>query len=231
MVRLSPRFAALLTCAAAASALAAPAVADAAITPTAPAANAVTLSSAPNFTWALDADSVATGLQVAASANVDAASGKLVAPAIDATVAPGVTTYRPGAALQLFAGRWYWRVTGTTAGGADGSAPQLLVVKPQVAPPRLTKLVPARKGVSGVVQLRTNTARYKLRVRVKYGATVCLDDVVTDKRARARISKWDAFRIYCYPYGGVKAGTVATVTVTVAGNGVSRTTTRRVTIA
>jgi len=229
MVRLSPRFAALLTCAAATALLAAPAAARAAITPTAPAADVVTMSSAPAFTWTLDGGSAATGLQVAPSAAIDPATGKLTAPTIDPAITPGATTYRPGAALQLFAGRWYWRVTGTTAGAPDSSAPQLLIVKPQVAPPRL-KLTPARKGVTGVMQLRTNTSKYRLRVRIKYGRVTCLDDVVSGKRVRARIAKWDAFRIYCYPYGGVKAGTVATVTVTVAGNGVSRTTTRRVTI-
>ncbi|MBC7460824.1 MAG: hypothetical protein H7287_05640 [Thermoleophilia bacterium] len=210
--------------------LAAAGSARAAITPIAPAPDSASLRSDPAFSWAVDGDSVVSSLQVAAYPALDPVTGKLVAPVIDQGLAAGATTFTPGSTLQLFAGTWYWRVVGTTGEATAGTDPRVLKVMPQVAPPRL-KLTAARNGTTAVAQLRTNAAKYTLRVRIFHGRTACFDKVVTGIRKRARIAVWDAFKVYCYPFGGVKAGTRAKVIITVTANGVTRTTTRLAIVA
>lgn len=234
MVRLPRTTSALLHVAALACALATAltcaASAEAAITPVAPAADTVTLRSNPVFSWATDGDSSVSSLQVAANPAIDPVTNKLVAPVIDQGITAGSTTFTPGTALQLFAGTWYWRVVGTTGGAPAGTDPRVIRVKPQVAPPRV-RLTAARKGTTGVVQLRTNAAKYKLRVRILHGRVTCLDRLLTGTRKRTRIASWDAFKVYCYPYLGVSSGTRAKVIITITANGVTRTTTRLATVA
>ena len=198
-----------------------PTLAAAAIAPVSPAAGLATANSAPTFTWTLDGGSVPGSLQVSTNPAVDPSTNRLVGASIDQPLAADAAGYRPGTAQQLYAGVWNWRVVGTTAGVADATPTQAFTVRPVVSTPRL-KVAATRKGTAGTVRIHTNTARFRMRVRILHGRSTCLNRVVTRSRARARIGAWDTYRIYCYPYGGVARGTRVTTIVTVTGNGVSR---------
>jgi hypothetical protein len=200
-----------------------PSLATAAIVPVSPRLALVTTTPAPAFTWRLDAGSAPSSLQVSVNPAVDPATNRLVGASIDQPLAATATGYRLAAAQQLFAGTWHWRVVGATAGIADASPTQPFTIRPVVSRPRL-KFSAVGKGTTGVVRVHTNTARFKLGIRIVHGRATCLKRVITRPRTRASLKLWDTYRIYCYPYGGILPGSRVAVAATVSANGLSRTT-------
>jgi len=211
---------------AATSATAAPVV-------TAPAAGATT-TVRPTFSWTFEPLTTARALEVAATTTLDTA-GDLTAPIIDVPLAPTARSLRPTLAQQLYAGRWYWHVTGTLGAGTapaanSDSALRAFTVRKSIAAPYIS-INSTRRGTAGIVRVKVNVPAYTMRVRIVHGRTVCLSRVVRGTRPRTRLHRADSFKIFCYPVSPLATGTRATTTVTIIAGGVKRTTVHRDTVA
>jgi hypothetical protein len=196
--------------------LLAPVTADAAPSLVAPAADAAFTTSRPTFAWSLAPATTATKVEVAA-ASTPAADGSLPAPAWTSALAASATRARVGLAEQLYAGRWYWHVL-----GSDGwSDVRGFTISPVLLRPTL-RFANSRRGADGTIRLKSNTRAVKVNVRIKDGRNVCLNRTFTAPRRRASLHRWDVYRVYCFPRGGVEAGTRMSVAVTVRSGALVR---------
>lgn len=199
--------------------------ASAGVQPVSPTDGSWTATSRPHFAWTADAGTAPYALEVSQHRELRADGGfrsTVIAQQLD----PAATSFRPSLAQQLWTGRWYWRVRANDAAGDASSAVREVVVSRRVLRPQLYVFATPR-GTSGFVRINTNTHKFRLRVRIVHGRSVCLDRVIVRRRERARLHLWEAFRIYCYPPAQLRRGTVATVTTTLSAGSLARAVTRR----